>query len=347
MAQKRSPSPGADEHNPSTTKQPRVDSEAAPLVDPSSPTGSTTVPARPPAPTDEAEQSSEGTAAEVKKQEDKQEGQDEERRPVEEDEEDQEEGIKVTDIDSIRVSYEKHDLQGFPDAQDIVYPHKGELNDKLFLWRGDITLLAVDCIVNAAKKSLLGGGGVDGAIHRAAGSALYHECKTLDGAETGETKLTGGHRLPSKHIAHTVGPIYHRGKEAECEEQLRSCYRGTLQLCAQNGLRTVAFSGISTGVYGYPLDDAASVACDEVRKFLEGTDGDKIDAVIFTVFRQIDVNPYLDNLPAYFPPPPSSEQSNPAAEADSAAPATAEKAVETGTEKTQGSEKAAASEAEK
>ncbi|GAA5957969.1 hypothetical protein JCM21900_005572 [Sporobolomyces salmonicolor] len=232
------------------------------------------------------------------------------------------EGVKVEELHTLAQAYEDGSLQGYDDPDDLVYPFSKALNDKVILWRGDITKLEVDCIVNAANRSLLGGGGVDGAIHSAAGPALYDECETLNGASTGETKLTGGHRLPARYIAHTVGPIYSRNKKAECEEKLRSCYRGTMELCVEKGIKSVAFSGISTGIYGYPLDDAASVACDEVRKFLEGPDGGKIDHVIFCNFRQIDVNAYLDNVPAYFPPPPTVKREDAAGEktSDDAAP---------------------------
>ncbi|GAA6051205.1 hypothetical protein JCM3770_002589 [Rhodotorula araucariae] len=216
-------------------------------------------------------------------------------------------GVKASDLQTVRARYEDGSLQGYDESEELAYSYSARLNDKVILWRGDITILEVDCIVNAANKALLGGGGVDGAIHGAAGPGLLAECRTLNGAETGETKLTGGHRLPAKHIAHTVGPVFSRSRRDECEEKLRSCYKTTLDLCVKNNLKTVAFSGISTGIYGYPLDAAAQVACDEVRKFLEGKDGDKIDKVIFCVFRQIDVNSYLDNIPLYFPPPPEKE----------------------------------------
>ncbi|TNY22472.1 MACRO domain-containing protein 1 [Rhodotorula diobovata] len=215
---------------------------------------------------------------------------------------------KVSDLDTVNDLFADGTLQPYRDAEDILYPHSTQLNDKVMLWRGDITKLEVDCIVNAANKALLGGGGVDGAIHAAAGPDLLKECRTLNGAETGETKLTGGHRLPAKHIAHTVGPVYSGARKRESEDKLRSCYRSTLKLCVDNGIKTVAFSGISTGVYGYPITAAAEVACDEVRKFLEGTDGDKVDKVIFCVFRQVDVNSYLDALPAYFPPAPRADK---------------------------------------
>ncbi|GAA6059429.1 hypothetical protein JCM10212_003661 [Sporobolomyces blumeae] len=224
---------------------------------------------------------------------------------VDEEEPPKPEGIKIAGLDPIRAMYAVKSLQGFPeDEQDeVFYPYSDKHNDKVIIWRGDITTLQVDCIVNAANKSLLGGGGVDGAIHKAAGPRLYEECKTLGGAETGETRLTSAYRLPATWIAHTVGPIYSRMGKQTSEAKLRSCYRTTLDLCVEKGIKSVAFSGISTGVYGYPLDDAASIACDEVRKFLDGPDGDKIDHVVFCNFRQVDVNAYLDNLPSYFPPP--------------------------------------------
>ncbi|GAA5833236.1 hypothetical protein JCM11251_005182 [Rhodosporidiobolus azoricus] len=226
-------------------------------------------------------------------------------------------GKKVEELETVADWYRSKKLQGFPPDEDqAAFPYSEDLNEKVFLWQGDITKLEVDCIVNAANKSLLGGGGVDGAIHSAAGRSLYEECKTLKGASTGETKLTSGHALPAKKIAHTVGPVYSNTRKNECLRQLKSCYSTTLKLCVENGLRTVAFSGISTGVYGYPLDEAALVACSEVRKFLEGPDGDKIDAIIFTVFRQIDLNSYLDNLPEIFPPAPPTSQTPVATEGE-------------------------------
>ncbi|GAA5900538.1 macro domain-containing protein [Sporobolomyces salmoneus] len=246
-------------------------------------------------------------------------------------------GIKVEELDNIKVEYEQGTrLVGWPeDEQDeVLYPFDAKLNEKVYIWKGDITTLEVDCIVNAANKSLLGGGGVDGAIHSAAGKSLLLECAELKGAATGETKLTSGHRLPALKIAHTVGPIYSRQKKRESEELLRSCYRGTLDLCVENGLKSVAFSGISTGVYGYPIEDAARVACDEVRKFLESDKGEKIDQVIFCNFRPVDVASYVDNLPSYFPPPPPSAEPAPAAstsnEGETTEPSTGEGAEQEG-----------------
>lgn len=167
------------------------------------------------------------------------------------------------------------------------------IKDRIALVERDITQLAVDAIVNAANHSLLGGGGVDGAIHRAAGPGLLAECRTLGGCETGEAKITKGYNLPAKYVIHTVGQVWY-GEGREEDRLLANCYRNSLALAAQHNIRTIAFPSISTGVYGFPIERASRIAVAEVKKFLESNPA--IEKVIFACFSRNDYNCYKATL---------------------------------------------------
>jgi O-acetyl-ADP-ribose deacetylase (regulator of RNase III) len=156
--------------------------------------------------------------------------------------------------------------------------------------KGDITGLTVNAIVNAANQTLLGGGGVDGAIHRAAGPGLLAECALLGGCRTGEAKITKGHRLPAKWVIHTVGPVWHGGKKGE-PELLAKCYRNVFDLAEKKGIKSIAFPSISTGVFGYPVDQACRIALKETREF--NKDHPEIGRVVFVCFDERTRQAYL------------------------------------------------------
>jgi len=168
-------------------------------------------------------------------------------------------------------------------------------NSVITVVRGDITRLKVDAVVNAANRSLLGGGGVDGAIHRAAGPGLLEECRRLGGCETGQAKITSGYNLPARYVIHTVGPVWHGGKRGEAE-LLKSCYQNCLELGREHGIGSIAFPCISTGAYGYPAEAAARIAVDTVREYLART-GSRME-VVFCCFNDSDKNLYESILKA-------------------------------------------------
>ncbi|KAL4921984.1 hypothetical protein BDW62DRAFT_99917 [Aspergillus aurantiobrunneus] len=212
--------------------------------------------------------------------------------------------VPIAEIPTVTLLYKLKRL--IPNPQPLNPPSK-TLNDTISLIRNDITKLeGVDCIVNAANERLLGGGGVDGAIHRAAGRGLLEECWTLNGCDTGDAKITRAYDLPYKRVVHAVGPIYHyekRRSEDGPEILLRSCYRRSLELAIENDMRSIAFAALSTGVYGYPPREAARAALDETRKFLEEDSNiGRLERVIFCNFESKDEKAYEDLIPLLFPP---------------------------------------------
>ncbi|ORX99963.1 hypothetical protein BCR34DRAFT_606447 [Clohesyomyces aquaticus] len=212
--------------------------------------------------------------------------------------------VPLSEIPSLTLLYKLNKLIPAENVDPSTLPTpSAAFNDKISVVRKDITTLAVDSIVNAANNSLLGGGGVDGAIHRAAGPDLYDECETLDGCETGSAKITDGYELPAKKVIHAVGPVYWITKrEGRHTELLSGCYRKSLELAVENGLTSIAFSALSTGVYGYPSGEASETALRTVREFMEEGNADSLERIVFCNFMVKDEDAYFENIPKFFPP---------------------------------------------
>jgi O-acetyl-ADP-ribose deacetylase (regulator of RNase III) len=202
--------------------------------------------------------------------------------------------ITISDIPTLSLLYDRGQLQ-HPSGSHIRLPNQ-ILNDKVAHINADITKLHIDAIVNAANPTLLGGGGVDGAIHRAAGHNLLAACQRLGGCKTGSAKVTDGYNLPAKKVIHAVGPRYWLAGNAAAT-LLRGCYRRSLELAAEHECASLAFPAVSTGIYGYPHREAAEIAIGEVREFLVGPNGHKIQKVVFCSFHERDMEAYEEWLP--------------------------------------------------
>ncbi|XP_057875683.1 ADP-ribose glycohydrolase MACROD2 isoform X2 [Melospiza melodia melodia] len=192
-------------------------------------------------------------------------------------------------MEDLKSENTKEDLQG-----------KKSLSEKVSLYRGDITLLEVDAIVNAANSSLLGGGGVDGCIHRAAGPCLVAECRNLSGCETGQAKITCGYDLPAKYVIHTVGPIARGHLTDTHKENLASCYKSSLKLAKEYNIRSIAFPCISTGIYGFPNEPAAVIALSTIKEWLS-KNHNEVDRIIFCVFLEVDYKIFKKKMGEFFP----------------------------------------------
>lgn len=185
--------------------------------------------------------------------------------------------VMAVTLSSIPTIGEIYNAGVLKSAQTIRHSPSASLLQKISLYQGDICNLELDAIVNAANRTLLGGGGVDGAIHAAAGRQLLQECRTLNGCETGQSKITRGYNLPARHVVHAVGPVYSFSDVKTISEQLASCYRTSLQLAAEHSLKHIAFPAISTGIYGYPIEDATHIALGEIRRFCDSENSNKVD----------------------------------------------------------------------
>lgn len=205
--------------------------------------------------------------------------------------------VTLNEIPTWQKYYNEQKLSGKSKSSDEInanYVANDVLNSKIGVFTGDITCLEIDSIVNAANKKLLGGGGVDGAIHRAAGSHLLEECRTLNGCKTGEAKITAGYNLPAKYVIHTVGPIGYY------PDDLKNAYTNSLDLALKNEIRSIAFPCISTGVYGYPNEEAAREVLELLRNYLE-KNHEKIDRIILCLFMRKDIDLYKRYLQKFFP----------------------------------------------
>ncbi|KAF2159583.1 hypothetical protein M409DRAFT_70906 [Zasmidium cellare ATCC 36951] len=208
----------------------------------------------------------------------------------------------LSEIPTLTLLYKLHKLDRSDTASSSA---TSRFNDKISIVRKDITKLETDAIVNAANESLLGGGGVDGAIHAAAGPDLLDECRELEGCDTGSAKITDAYELPCKKVIHAVGPVYGSAKRKGLHAELLSgCYTKSLELAVENKCKSLAFSALSTGVYGYPSGEAAETAIQAVKGWLEENDkrAEKIERVVFCQFMEKDQKAYENYIPKYFPP---------------------------------------------
>ncbi|KAK9368009.1 hypothetical protein V1509DRAFT_625079 [Lipomyces kononenkoae] len=205
--------------------------------------------------------------------------------------------LNVSEIPTLVEEYARRSLHRDSGA---VYPPSAALNRKLSVLRDDITKISADAIVNAANNRLAGGAGVNGAIQAAAGPQLLEESLALNGCDTGDAKITKGYMLPARHVIHVVGPMYYQHDKKEANRLLESCYLRGLQVAVENGIKTIAFPSISTGIFGFPIREASPIAINTVRQFLQSAEGNTIERVIFVLFGREDEQVYRTTIPKYF-----------------------------------------------